>query len=166
VVLFLLDIRFKSKTVLRCAWLVLLILVLGSVNYTHLYSLFVPELALQAGQYYESSAVGIGFFGGELKVPSWHLQLRRGLLYSGVLSIIVAVTLLIVKPNRLSILTAGTGCVAILFCTSPYLYHWLQGVLNYHSPWRISLMIFHPIVWAYVLVMLNEFRKKLADPRA
>ena len=166
VILFLLDIRFKSKIPLRCIWLVLLALILGSVDYTHLYSLFVPELALQAGQYYESSAIGIGFFGGELKVPSWHLQLRSGLLYSGVLSVIVAVVLLVVNPNRLSILTAGTGCVAMLFCASPYLYHWLQGVLNYHSPWRISLMIFPPIVWAYVLVTLNEFRTKLADPRA
>ncbi|MBL4671678.1 MAG: hypothetical protein JKX81_05420 [Arenicella sp.] len=166
VILLLLDIRFKSKMVLVCIWLVLLALIFGSVNYTHLYSLFVPEFALQAGQFYESSAVAIGYFGDELKIPSWHLQLRSGLLYSGVLSVIVAVVLLIVKPNRLSILTAGTGCVAMLFCASPYLYHWLQGVLNYHSTWRISLMVFHPIVWAFALVTLNEFRKTLADPRA
>ncbi|MFQ3245853.1 MAG: hypothetical protein ACI9SP_002501 [Arenicella sp.] len=165
VTLFLLDIRFKSRMVLRCIWLILLALVLGSVNYTHLYSLFVPGLALQTGQFYESSAVAIGYFGGELQVPSWHLQLRSGLLYSGVLSVLMAAVLLIVKPNRLSILTAGTGSVAMLFCASPYLYHWFQAVLDYHSPWRISLMIFHPIVWAFALVTLNEFRKTLANSR-
>lgn len=163
VTLFLLDIRFKSKMLLWCLWLLLLALVFGSVNYTHLYSLFVPELALQAGRFYESSAVAIGYFGGELQVPSWHLQLRSGLLYTGVLSIVAAVVLLAVKPSRLSILTAGTGCVAALFCISPYLYHWLQSVLDYHSSWRISLLIFHPIVWAFVLVTLNELRKTLAD---
>jgi len=157
-ILILLDFKFKSKAVAYCLLLVFLVLILGSVNYIHLYSLFVPELALPKGAFFESSSVAIGYLGGELKAPSWRLQLRAGLLYSGIFSVFIATVALVIKPTRLSILTAGTGCLALLFCVSPYLYHWLQSVLNYHSPWRISLIIFHPIVWALVLVSFNQIR--------
>lgn len=158
--LFALDFQFKSKVVSYGFFLVLCILIFGSVNYTHFYSLFVPELAMPQGQFHESSAVAIGYLGGELKVPGWHLQLRSGLLYSGVLSIVVAIVALAFRPSRLTILMAGTGFLALLFCSSPYLYHWLQNTLNYHSPWRVSLMIFHPIIWAFALMVLNPFNRE------
>jgi hypothetical protein len=157
--LFLLDMPFKSKSVMTILMFVFLGLLLAAVNYTHLYSLFMPELALPAGASYESPAVATGYLGGELKAPSWHLQLRSGLLYTGVLSVPIAIAALAIKPTRLSIFVAGTSCLALLFCISPYLYHWLQALLNYHSPWRISLIIVHPITWALVLVTLNDVRK-------
>lgn len=159
-ILFALDIQFKAKALSYCFLLVLLVLVFGSVNYTHFYSLFAPEMALPKGQFYESSAVALGYLGDELKVPGWHLQLRSGLLYSGLISIVVALVALAIKPTRLTILMAGAGLVAILVCSSPYLYHWLQAVLNYHSSWRISLIIFHPIIWAFTLVALNPFKRE------
>ena len=158
-VLFFLDIRTQYKLFSYGLFFVFLVLVLGAVNYTHLYSLFVPELALPKGQFIESSAVAIGYFGGELKVPGWHLQLRSGLLISGALSVPVALFALILKPTKLTIFLAGASCIASLLCLSPYLYHWLQDILFYSSPWRIALVIFHPIVWAFVLVELNQRRK-------
>jgi len=162
ILLLLLDVNYKAKAISFCLIFVFLALVLASIDYVHFYSLFVPELALPNGYAHESPAAAIGYLGGELDAPGWHLQLRSGLLYAGILSIIVAVVALVVKPSKISILLAGTSCLAILFCLSPYLYHWLKEILDYHSPWRVALIIFHPISWALALIAINDVRKKLS----
>ncbi|MFT6409072.1 MAG: hypothetical protein ACJAQ6_002495 [Arenicella sp.] len=162
--LLVIDFSHVPKRVSIAILCLLILLLIGSVNYTHLASLFRPALSMPAGQFYESSSVAIGFLGDELKVPNWSNQLRSGLLFSGILSLFVALLLVIIKPTRISLMLAGTTLVAILFCASPYLYHWLQAILAYHSPWRISLIIFHPITWACALVSLvRAFSSKQAS---
>jgi len=126
-VLFFIEVKVLPRALNICLVLGLFALLLISVNYIHLYSLFFPEHALPKGKFFESSSVAIGYFGGELKVPNWQLQLRSGLLYSAIISVVVG-----------------------------YLYHWLQSILAYHSPWRISLIIFHPILWALVIIILFD----------
>jgi hypothetical protein len=160
-ILLILDIWTRSKAFAYGIFALFVILLFGAINYTHFHSLFVPELALPTGRFNESSAIAIGYLGGELKAPGWHLQLRSGLVFSGVLSIPVAMFCLMLKPTKLTIFLAGTSCTASLLCLSPYLYHWLQDVLDYHSPWRVALIIFHPIIWALVLVSLQQLRRNL-----
>jgi hypothetical protein len=165
--LLVIDFRRVPKALTVGILCLLFLLLAASIDYTHLLSLFSPSLSMPTGQFYESSSVAIGFLGDELKVPNWSNQLRSGLLYSGALSLLVAPLLVFIKPTRLSLMLAGTVCVAFLFCASPYLYHWLQAILAYHSPWRISLIILHPITWAYVLVYLvRSFSKRAVDEKS
>ena len=164
--LLLIDLPFRNKAVPRIIFVILLGLILASINYVHFASLFIPELALNKGSNYASSATAIGYLGDELKAPGLHLQLRSGLLYSGVLSVLVALFMLIKSPTRLTIFLSGCGSLVIVFCFSPYFFHWFQGVLNYHSPWRIALLIFHPLTWAMGLVCLFGILRESAGERS
>ncbi|MEM7359268.1 MAG: hypothetical protein AAF431_09235 [Pseudomonadota bacterium] len=133
------------------AYLFIFILVTAlvlTIDLRQLMSLFDPEQAYAIESSLERALHATGVFGERLQVPGWHHQLRFGLLYSGIVSIPLALFMAIVKPTRLSLFTAGTGTLAILVCCSPYLYQWLVDILNYHSVWRIALLIFHPIVIA------------------
>jgi len=135
------------------------IAILLSVDSRQLLSLFDADMAYIIKGTQESALIASGWLGGDLVVPGWHLQLRYGLLYTGILSIPVSIYMAVVRPNRLSLFCAGSATLAFLICVSPYLYQWLQDILNYHSPWRIALIVFHPIVWAAALLSLWEFAR-------
>lgn len=127
------------------------LVLLLSIDARHVYSLFDPESAYPQAVYHELPLTTLGWFGSELKIPGWHLQLRFGLLYSGVAGLLIAIFMAFQQPSRATIFLAATGIGAFLFCSSPYLHHWLREVLNYHSPWRIAVLIFHPMVIALAL---------------
>lgn len=129
----------------------LLVMLVASINWTHFLSLFFPEMALPRGVFVESSSSVNGAFGGALDLPGWHLQLRSGLLYSGILSLPLSIILVILKPNQASFFLCGTTVLVFIFCLSPYLYYWLKTILGYHSPWRIAVLVFHPVVFALCL---------------
>lgn len=143
---------FAAKIYSRPLALLLLavvaLIILYSVDLRHIVSLFDPKQAYPRGASHESFLVAPGWFGGDLAIPGWHLQLREGLLYSGVVSIPISLYLAITRPSRLTVFLASTGIFTLLFCSSPYLYQWLKDILSYHSPWRIGIIIFHPIVIA------------------
>ena len=124
------------------------LVLLFSIDLRHLISLFDPEQAYPRGASHESFLIALGWFGGDLAIPGWHLQLRGGLLYSGVVSLPLSLFMAITRPSRLTVFLASTGIFAFTFCSSPYLYQWLKDVFDYHSPWRIGIIIFHPIVIA------------------
>lgn len=130
------------------------VLIVCSIDLKQLISLFLPGLAYPAPVSHEWPHLVDGYFGNELKLPTWTLQLRSALLYSGVLSIPLSLMLVIIKPSRLTLFVCINAIVAFLFCVSPYLYLWLAGVLSYHSPWRIILLVFHPIIIAHALYLL------------
>jgi hypothetical protein len=157
--LFIIELKFLPKFLNLCLVFSLALALLGSINYTHLYSLFDPAYALPKGPFSQSSSVAIGYFGGELNVPDWRLQLRSGLLYSGVLSVVFSIVAVYLKPTRATLFLSGSSLIALLFCASPYLYHWLQSILSYHSPWRITLIVFHPILWALLISGLFDVAK-------
>jgi len=143
-----LAIKIYGKAATQLSLLLLAITLLYSVDLRHLLSLFNYELAYPKGVSNASFLLAPGWFGENLAIPGWHLQLREGLLYSGVVSLPLSLLLVIYKPSRLTIFLASTGIFAFLFCSSPYLYQWLKDILHYHSPWRIGILIFHPIVIA------------------
>jgi hypothetical protein len=140
--------RIYSKPLTLLLLTVIVLILLYSIDLRHFVSLFDPDQAYPRGASHESFLVATGWFGGNLAIPGWHLQLRGGLLYSGIVSLPISLYLAITRPSRLTVFLAATGIFAFLFCSSPYLYQWLKDVLSYHSPWRIGIIIFHPIVIA------------------
>jgi len=145
-----------SKTIVKCLFFTILILIFVSIDYQHLISLYISELELPKGATHELPVTAVGYFGDQLALPSWSLQLRQGLLFSGILSIPIALIMVFMKPSRVTLFLASTASVAILFCISPYLHHWLRNSLGYHSSWRIAILIFHPITIAVSLQLLCQ----------
>ena len=74
------------------------VVVLLSVDVRHLLSLFDQELAYPKAKYHQLPLVTQGWLGGDLNLPGWHLQLRSGLLYSGVVAIPLSLLLAILNP--------------------------------------------------------------------
>ncbi|MFT7686024.1 MAG: hypothetical protein ACI9FB_001369 [Candidatus Azotimanducaceae bacterium] len=140
--------KIYSKPLAISLLVIVGLVLLCSIDSRHFVSLFDPDQAYPRGASHESFLVATGWFGGNLAIPGWHLQLRGGLLYSGIVSLPLSLYLAIIRPSRLTVFLAATGILAFLFCSSPYFYQWLKDVLNYHSPWRIGIIIFHPIVIA------------------
>jgi hypothetical protein len=157
--LLLVELSVISSQVKIVGLITISIVVCASINITHLLSLFFPEMAVPRGMFVESPSSVQGYFGGALDLPGWHLQLRVGLLFSGVLAVPLSIVLLVIKPNVTSLFVCGTAVLAFIFCLSPYLYHWLKDILYYHSPWRIAILIFHPIVFSMCIIeLLNWLR--------
>lgn len=156
-VMVVIELDFMPRKLKVVLMLSSLIIVFASLNFTHLASLFFPEMSVPRGMFHESPSAVIGYFGGALDLPGWHLQLRAGLLYSGIIAVPLSVLLVILKPSSTSLFICGTAVMALLFCLSPYLYHWLKGILSYHSPWRMAALIFHPIVLAVCVIELVDF---------
>ena len=131
-----------------------------SIDWRQLVSLFDPSVAYVQGRFHEVPLTALGWFGGDLKVPGWHLQLRGGFLWTGILSVPISIIAAILKPNRVTLFCAACGLSVFLFTASPYLYQWLRDIMDYHSPWRISVLMFHPIVFAFALLSLFSILKK------
>ena len=130
------------------------ILILISINYTHLASLLVPDLALPSGISRQAPLLAKGYFEGFLSVPGWHLQLRSALVYCGLFATLSSLFLVYQKPTRVSFFLSGNAIVALLFCVSPYLFQWLRDIMAYHSSWRIATLIFSPLIIAVISVTL------------
>ncbi len=124
------------------------------IDWRHLASAFYPELAYPMRPARQWPLQSIGWFGGTLFVPGWHLQLRNGLVPLGLLSIPIAWWLAVYHPRRASWFLASCGTAALVVCVSPYLHTWLREVLDYHSVWRVSIMVFHPLIFALALLTL------------
>lgn len=155
--LFVADTIVKPHTWLaRTMILILLIVVLASVNYQHLASLVYPDMALPLSGSREKPVLATGWFGQSLALPGWHLQLRTGLLWSGVVGVIVSLTFAVFSNRRAWVFIAS-NCVFIwLLCTSPYLYEWFSDVLQYHSTWRFGMLSFHQLAIGALLVWLLQ----------
>ena len=150
---------FNSPLAIGLLVLIAFIMII-SIDLRHLLSLFDPELAYPKAKFHELPLLSSGWLGGELNVPGWHLQLRAGLLYSGVIAVPLSVYLAFSGPSRITVFLASNCLLAFLFLISPYLFHWFGEILAYHSPWRIAILIFHPIVFA---VAIHALWQKLAN---
>lgn len=132
----------------------LAISVLLSIDFRQAASLFKPELGYSIPRHHENPLTATGWLGGELALPGWHLQLRPGLLYAGVAGMGAAIFLMLVRPGRTTLFLGANALAASLFLVSPYLYQWLLDILGYKSPWRIGLLIFHPLILAVFVYYL------------
>jgi len=147
-------IHFNAKKLTLSCAMVGALLVLLSVDYTHLASLFFPEMALPMQQFRERPVISQGYFGGQLYVPGWHLQLRQGLLYAGVVAVPLSAALAYFRPSRLTLFLAANAMLVWTFCVSPYLFQWLRDITSYHSSWRVAMLIFTPLIFSTAIVLL------------
>jgi len=149
VTLLIVDILPDSKRSLA-RWLSLaaFVLLLATIDYKHLGSLFVYEWSLPKGISGERPVLATGYFGGILGVAGWDLQLRNGLLWSGIVGGLLSMFMCYRKPSKAWIFISICSGVVWLVCSSPYIYQWLTDALNYHSIWRIAILSFHPLVLA------------------
>ncbi len=139
----------RSKFALLFALAGLLLL---SINFQHVASLFVPELALPRGASHTQPMIAMGWFGGELSLPGWHHQLRMGLLWSGVIAFIVSAVMIVGERSRGWVFVAANCIFVWSLILSPYIYHWFSVSLNYHSVWRFAMLSFHPLVIAAMCI--------------
>jgi len=137
-----------SKILVWVALATIVILAITSIDYRHVVSLVLPDMAYSRSGAYEAPHFVAGLLGGELKLPGWHHQLRLALLYSGLISLPISMVLVLLQPSRASIFLSSNALIAMLFIVSPYFYQWLTSTMNYHSSWRISVLVFHPIIIA------------------
>ncbi len=128
-----------------------LLLVLASILPQHIRALFDTQ--------YSSTARVTGWFGRELIVPDWSRQLREGFLWSGLLSIPLSLYLAVKTPSKATVFLASNACFAFVLVASPYCYHWLTETLNYHSPWRVAMLVFSPIIFAQFLQYLIHLKR-------
>ena len=152
------------KSWFRVSILVMFGMLLFSIDLKQLYSLFDPSAAYPMPRYPQSPLQVRGIFGGMLELPGWHLQLRAALLYSGIISVPLALAAALIQLSRATLFLAANASMVLIICTSPYLYQWLSDVLYYHSAWRIAGLIFHPIIFASLFWLLVDIlQKRLHD---
>lgn len=146
--------RQKRLTILKPLVLTMLAGLILTVDFTQLVSLVYPIFDTRLQLPNEQAFMTNGWFNSSLMLPSWNFQLRFGLLYSAVLSIPLSIYLAFRYTSRSTIFIAASSSIAFFFCVSPYFYHWLSYLLNYHSVWRVTIMIFHPLVFAITVNLL------------
>ena len=132
----------------------MLVVLFVSLDYRHFMSLFVPELSLPSGVSGERPLLAKGHFGGNLGLPSWHLQLRAGLLWSGFFAGVISLAMMFYRPSRAWLILSINSAFVWILCTSPYLYQWFTDALNYHSVWRFAILSLHPLIIAGFIVFL------------
>lgn len=137
------------------ASITLVALLLTSIDFRQLTSLALPNFAHQTSGQFQEEAIRVLSNGEQyLSLPNWKFGLRSGLLYSGLLGLILSLTLVFSQPTRATIFVTSTAFFSFLMLISPYWYQWLLDTLKYHSPWRVSILIFHPIIIAVTLRLL------------
>ena len=130
------------------------------IDWTHLGALFfrsieVHEVSPHLPRVYEGIIPGVS-----LSLPSWSHQLRWGLLYSGVLSIPVAIYLMLMRRDRGSYFLASGAIIGFLGIVSPYYFTALTQLIPYNSMYRIHLIIFSPIIFSLFYAHVWNFLKK------
>lgn len=150
--------HFTTKAI----WIVTSLLVLFSVDWRNLLSLYLPEYAYPLPRYHEQHIIMSGFFDDELHLPAWRNQLY-GLKYSGMICVPLSWLMLVLTPSRLTLFTAACATLSVAVILSPYLYYWLQEITGYYSVWRVSTLIFHPLIIAAAsCYFLNSIRSVTA----
>jgi hypothetical protein len=146
------------RRVFMSVGVVLILILLLTIHGQHLASLFLPELVLERSGSHERPMLGSGLFNGQLDLPGWHLQLRSGLLWSGLVGLVLSLWCWFKKPSRGMLLLASNSVFVWLLVLNPYLFQWVTNVLDdYHSVWRFAMLSFHPAIIAFCLVSLFRF---------
>ena len=142
----------EKKQIIKVAYFILLGLMLaGILNWQHAVELFFP-ISDPVGRHVPRDFQGI--LGNWLFLPFWEHQLRGGMLFSGVLSMLVGFMLVFVKRNRATLFIFSTSSLVLLVLLSPYFFTLTAFVIPLASVYRVSLLMFTPLVLAVGLSML------------
>ena len=149
------GLRYNVSAKLKFTLILLIVTsLLLSIDWRHFGSAFWHEWAYPIRSGREWPLIAKGLFGGQLLVPGWHLQLRDGLVPLGLAAVPLAWGLHYFNASRATLFLGVTSSIALLVCVSPYWHTWLREAMNYHSVWRVTLLVFHPVLFALLLITL------------
>lgn len=142
--------RKNKGTLVKVICLAVIVLfVVAIVDFDHLKSLFFPEI--------EGRHVPRDFFdrfNNRVYLPFWDHQLRGALLFNGVLSIVLGVIMLFLRPSRVAIFTGANAILVFIVLASPYLFTFMSFLIPLPSVYRIQLLLFSPLIIAVFLRMM------------
>lgn len=142
----------EQKQIFKNVYFILLgLMLVGVVDWQHAVELFFP-ISDPVGRHVPRDFQGI--LGNWLFLPFWEHQLRGGMLFSGVLSLLVGLMLIFVKKNRATLFIFSTSSLVFLVLLSPYFFTLTAFVIPLASVYRVSLLMFTPLVLAVGLSML------------
>ncbi|MHC8598994.1 hypothetical protein ACYVVU_11995 [Arenicellales bacterium IMCC55707] len=142
----------EKKQIIKVSYFILLGLMLaGILDWQHAGELFVP-ISDPIGRHVPRDFKGIS--GNWLFLPFWEHQLRGGMLFSGVLGMLVGFVLVFVTKNRTTLFIFSTSSLVFLVLFSPYFFTLTAFVIPLASVYRVSLLMFTPLVLAVGLSML------------
>jgi len=145
---------FKSeqKQTLRNIYFIFLgLMLIGVVDWQHAVELFFP-ISDPIGRHVPRDFQGM--WGNWLFLPFWEHQLRGGMLFSGVLGMLIGFVLVFVTKNRATLFIFSTSSLVFLVLFSPYFFTLTAFVIPLASVYRASLLMFTPLVLAVGLSML------------
>jgi hypothetical protein len=142
----------ETKQIIKVAYFILLGLMLaGILDWQHAVELFFP-ISDPIGRHVPRDFQGI--LGNWLFLPFWEHQLRGGMLFSGVLGMLVGFVLVFVRKNRATLFIFSTSSLVLLVLLSPYFFTLTAFVIPLASVYRVGLLMFTPLVLAVGLSML------------
>ncbi len=148
--------HFKRSAKISLASSLVILAMFASFNLdtNQIVTLFNPvtELLSEYGYFHPYKVKGV--FGNDLLLPQWEHQLREGILFAGLVSVIASFYLALTYPNRATVFLLGCCFFSFLTLVSPYLFTFLNQFTPYTSTYRVHLLIFHPLVIAYLFYQL------------
>jgi hypothetical protein len=142
----------EKKQIIKVAYFILLGLMLaGILDWQHAVELFFP-ISDPIGRHVPRDFQGM--WGNWLFLPFWEHQLRGGMLFSGVLGMLVGFLLVFIIKNRATLFIFSTTSLVFLVLFSPYFFTLTAFVIPLASVYRVSLLLFTPLVLAMGLSML------------
>ena len=142
----------ERKRMIKTTYFMFLgLMLIGVVDWQHAVELFFP-ISDPVGRHVPRDFQGI--LGNWLFLPFWEHQLRGGMLFSGVLGVLVGFILVFVKKNRATLFIFSTTSLVCLVLLSPYFFTLTAFVIPLASVYRVSLLMFTPLVLAVGLSML------------
>ena len=155
---------------IRCAWgqkhepwvkavyfSLLVLMVYFLVDFKHLVELFAPDpepIGRHVPRDFQDS------LGNWVFLPFWEHQLRGGMLFSGIVSLGVGLVLVFFEKNRATIFIFAMSSLVFLVLLSPYFFTLGAFLIPLPSVYRVSLLLFSPLVLAVALSMLLSGRNR------
>ena len=145
-------VKSEQKQTLRNIYFIFLgLMLIAVVDWQHAVELFFP-MSDPVGRHVPRDFQGM--WGNWLFLPFWEHQLRGGMLFSGVLGMLVGFLLVFVTKNRATLFIFSTTSLVFLVLFSPYFFTLTAFVIPLASVYRVSLLLFTPLVLAVGLSML------------
>jgi len=132
-------------------FLILVLAMIFCIDFAHVKELFIPNPD-PIGRHVPRDFQGV--FGNWLFLPFWEHQLRGGMLISGVLTLALGLILPIFWRDRASVFLFGLCGLVFLVLFSPYFFTLAAFVIPLASTYRISLLLFSPVIFAIVFYRL------------
>ena len=141
----------KNNIIRNIYFIFLGLMLISVVDWPHLVELFIP-VEDPTGRHVPRDYQGM--LGNWLFLPFWEHQLRGAMLFSGVLSLVIGFTLVFIEKNRATLFIFATTSLVFLVIFSPYFFTLAAFIIPLASVYRVSLLLFAPLILAVAVSML------------